>query len=542
MGRVWSATDIRLRRTVALKLGKPGARIPHEGVGGAKLMHPNVITVFDVTKDDAGQEWLVMEYLPSRSLRTLREQRGPLSPGEVAAIGSQVASALAHLHGKGMVHRDISPANVLVTPDGTAKLTDFGIATWDSETQTADPRTGGGTPGFRAPEVSRGNRATEASDIYSLGATLDAAVEGHPAPEAGPHGPLRAALTTLMDHDPRRRPTAGQVERLLSHLATARRAGRAWWVAAGVVVLVIALVLWWVSPLHPTGSAASAGAGGTASGSIMGDPRTADPCALTFADALSGFGPVDGSNDYGGFNRCDALVYLTADQQDLVDVRVEFDTGQQDHSVPVQRQGSIGIQRPPAQTGDCTRILLLPGDFQVIIDAAEQGRETVDLCGMAETITSSALVALNSGQISRRVLPPVSLASKDACALLDDATVRSVAGPGPMTRVPSFAGWRCDWNYTTGPTQVKVIFDRTSADSVDGPFTRVGRYQASVQPQGYSDTDCLVALVYRGYVDQDNVQTDETVLVDLDDKDRAPRQLCAPAQRLAATVADRLAG
>ena len=117
-----------------------------------------------------------------------------------------------------------------------------------------------------------------------------------------------------------------------------------------------------------------------------------------------------------------------------------------------------------------------------------------------------------------------------------------MAGRGSVVRLPSFAGWRCDWDYTNGPTQVKVIFDRTSADSVDGPLTRVGRYQASVQPQGYSDTDCLVALVYRGYVDQTGARTDEVALVDLDDKDRAPRQLCAPARRLATTVANRLAG
>ena len=185
--------------------------------------------------------------------------------------------------------------------------------------------------------------------------------------------------------------------------------------------------------------------------------------------------------------------------------------------------------------------LLLPGDFQVIVDAAEQGDETVDLCGMAETITSSALVALNSGEISRRVLPPASLARTDACTLLDDATVRNVAGPGQVTRIPSFADWRCDWDYTTGPTQVKVIFDRTSADSIGGALARVGRYPARIQPQGYSDTDCQVALIYRSYVDQAGTQTDETALVDLDDKDRRPRQLCAPAQRLATTVANRLA-
>lgn len=548
MGVVWLATDTRLRRTVALKLGKPDARIPDEGVGGAKLMHPKVITVFDMTQDDAGQEWLVMEYLPSRSLKAIREQDGPLPPSDVAAIGAQIASALAHLHAKGMVHRDVTPGNVLVAADGTAKLADFGIATWDSETRTADSKTGGGTRGFQAPEVVRGNRATTASDIYSLGATLLTAVEGNLSAEAAPTAPLRTVLDSLLDQAPERRPTAEQAQRRLSELAPAR-SRRVWWGAAAATVLVIGLVVWLVGPFRPTGAAASAPPGrstpttAAASNSLMGDPRTADPCALTYASALIGLGQVDGSNDYGNFNRCDALVYLTKDQQDLVDVRVEFDTGQQDPTTPIQRNGSIGIQRLPAEPGDCTRILLLPGDYQVVIDANETGNEKVDLCGMAETMTSSALVALNGGQISRRTLPAASLANKDACTLLDDAAVAGVVGRrGPIARLPSFADWRCDWDYTTGPVLVKVIFDRTAAEDLDGPTVRIGRYRAFVQPQGYSDTDCEVSLVYRSYVDQAGQQTDEMVLVDLDDKEKTPQQLCGPARRLATTVAQRLPG
>lgn len=550
MGVVWLATDTRLHRPVALKLGKPGARIPDEGVGGAKLMHPNVITVFDVIEDDAGRELLVMEYLPARSLKAIRDEQGPLAPREVAAIGAQIASALAHLHGRGMVHRDVTPANVLVAADDTAKLTDFGIATWESETRTEDPMTGGGTRGFQAPEVVRGNRATTESDIYSLGATLLTAVEGNLSPEAKPTAPLRTVLAALMDPNPDRRPTAEQAERRLSGLAGSR-SRRAWWIAAAATVVVIALLLWWINPFRPAGTAAPGPTGGatpgssataTNSASLIGDPHTADPCALTYANALIGFGGIEGSNDYGNFNRCDALVYLTKDHKDFVDVRVEFDTGQQDPSTPIQRDGSIGIQRPPAQDGDCTRILLLPRNYQVIIDANETGNETVDLCGMAETITSSALIALNGGQISRRVLPAESLANKDACALLDNATVSRAVGPGPIVPIPSFADWRCDWDYTMGPILVKVIFDRTSAEDLGGPQIRIGRYSAIVQPQGYSDTDCLVSLVYRSYVDQTGVQTDEMVLVDVDNKDKPPQQLCGPAQRLAATVAQRLAG
>lgn len=549
MGVVWLATDTRLHRPVALKLGKPGARIPDEGVGGARLMHPKVITVFDMTQDDTGREWLVMEYLPSRSLKAIREEDGPLAPLDVAAIGAQIASALAHLHAKGMVHRDVTPGNVLVAADGTAKLTDFGIATWDSETRTADSKTGGGTRGFQAPEVVRGNRATTASDIYSLGTTLLTAVEGNLSADAAPTAPLRTVLDSLTDRTPEHRPTAEQAQRRLSGLASAR-SRRVWWIPAAATIVVVALVVWLAGLFRPADVTAAAPPGRStpntsvaASNSPLGDPRTADPCALTYARALIGLGEVDGSNDYGNFNRCDALVYLTKDHEDLVDVRVVLDTGQQDPTTPVQRTGSIGIQRPPAEPGDCTRILLLPGDYQVVIDANETGDEKVDLCGMAETMTSSALVALNGGRISRRVLPAASLASKDACALLDNAAVAGVVGgQGPIVRLPGFADWRCDWDYTTGPILVKVIFDRTSAEDLDGSTVRIGRYRAFVRPQGYSDTDCEVALVYRSYVDQAGVQTDELVLVDLDDREKPPQQLCGPAQRLAATAARRLAG
>jgi hypothetical protein len=542
MGTVWLATDTTLHRVVALKVSSESRR---EGVGGAKLMHPNVIAVFDVTKADDGMDWLVMEYLPSRSLRKIRDDDGPLPPADVARIGAQIAAALAHLHGKNMVHRDVTPANVLVSRDRLAKLTDFGIATWHSETQTEDPKTGGGTPGFQAPEVVRGNRATPSSDVYSLGATLLTALEGYPSADAGPAAPLGTVLTGLMHRDPERRPTAEEAQRLLVGVAGPKTTHRGRWLAVAAVVVAVALVLWWVNPFGSGSGAPDATAGTSAAPpkltALMGDPRTADPCALTYATALSGFGEVTTSDDYGAFNRCDAFVYLTKDHQDMVDVQVELDTGQQDPSAPVQRTGTIGIQRLPAEQGDCTRILLLPGDYQVIIDAQEDGDERVDLCGMAEAITSSALVALNHGQIPRRALPPASLAGQNACTLLDTPTVTTALGKGSVRQEPGLANWECDWSYT-GPILVKVIFDRTTAGTSDGDGThvRLGRYAAVVQPQGYGDTDCLVTLVYRNYVDHTGESTDEDVLVDVDDSQRTPRQLCAPAQRLATTVARRL--
>ena len=549
MGEVWLATDLRLRRTVALKRGKPGVRIAHEGVGGAKLMHPNVITVFDVIKDDTGQEWLVMEYLPSRNLKTLRDEDGPLQPRAVAAIGAQIASALAHLHGKGMVHRDISPANVLVAADGTAKLTDFGIATWQSETYTADPTTGGGTPGFQAPEVRRGNRVTQAADIYSLGATLAAAVEGHPSAEAAPGAPLAALLDSLTDSYPQRRPTAEQAHHQLAHLATPAPR-RVWWLAATAAAVVVILVLYLLlaSPFRRSPNAiATPGPPDLASTtpvarSILGDPRTADPCALTYANALSAYGQVETSTDYGGFNRCDALVTLTVNPQDFVDVIVQFAIHQQDPGVPVQRVGDIGLQRPPADATSCGRTLVLPHDYQVTIDAEEHGQAQVDLCGMADAVTSGALVTLNAGQIPRRTLPAASLARRDACGLLDDATVTAAVGAG-LARQAQFGNWECDWSDADDTRLVQVVFDQNKlgvGETADGTPIRLAGYSGRVLPPDDEDTDCDVDLVYRTYTDTQGDRTADVVEVKVDG-DQPAAQRCALAQHLARTVAQRLA-
>lgn len=135
MGVVWQALDERLDRVVALKqLVVPEgadpvaavARAAREGRIAARLQHPNAVTVHDVVEDD-GKPVLVMEYLPARTLADWMAA-GPLPAEQVMRIGAQVAGALAAAHAAGVVHRDVKPGNVLLTEDGTAKITDFGIA------------------------------------------------------------------------------------------------------------------------------------------------------------------------------------------------------------------------------------------------------------------------------------------------------------------------------------------------------------------------------------------------------------------------------
>ena len=251
MGVVWTAWDRRLRRTVAVKqLSAAGGTDPaetrlartramREGRIAARVVHPRAITVFDVV-DHGGMPWLVMEYLPSRSLAAVLAEEGPLPPAEVARIGAQIADALSAVHEAGIVHGDVKPGNVLLTADGVAKITDFGVsrATWD--TTATGSNTVAGTPGYFAPEVARGQDPTPASDVFSLGATLYAAVENElvcgrldntlavlhamaegrlrPATRAGALGrPLAAVLRT----DPARRPDIVSVRATLDRLGLA---------------------------------------------------------------------------------------------------------------------------------------------------------------------------------------------------------------------------------------------------------------------------------------------------------------------------------
>ncbi|HET7398828.1 MAG TPA: serine/threonine-protein kinase [Intrasporangium sp.] len=196
MGVVWHAWDERLRRPVAVKqlhaqrgMTEAEAKVAsdramREARINARLHHPHAVSVFDVVEHD-GQPCLVMQYLPSRSLHAILAEKGRLPPREAARIGAQVASALAAAHEAGIVHRDVKPGNILVTEDGSARISDFGIshAVWDVTLTSTGLLAG--TPAYLAPEVARGERSSFPSDVFSLGATLYAAVEG--APPFGTH-------------------------------------------------------------------------------------------------------------------------------------------------------------------------------------------------------------------------------------------------------------------------------------------------------------------------------------------------------------------
>ncbi|MEV7039256.1 serine/threonine-protein kinase [Amycolatopsis sp. NPDC051061] len=188
MGTVWRAQDEMLGRTVAIKelllphdhdehrTEEAKNRAMREARIAARLQHSHAITVFAVLEEE-DRPWLVMEYLPSKSFAVLVGEE-PVSVDDAIRIGAQISSALAGAHRAGIVHRDVKPANILVSEDGTAKITDFGISRAIGDVKLTATGEIAGTPAYLAPEVARGEDADFAADVFSLGATLYAAVEG----------------------------------------------------------------------------------------------------------------------------------------------------------------------------------------------------------------------------------------------------------------------------------------------------------------------------------------------------------------------------
>jgi len=247
MGVVWRARDEQLGRAVAVKevVWPPDLtehqkqtacrRATREAQMAARLNHPNVIQIFDIAEED-GHPWIVMELLPYRSLRDLVADEGPLVPAEAAYVGLGILAALRAAQAAGIAHRDVKPANVLVGRDHRVVLTDFGIAQVAGATTLTTAGMVIGSPSYIAPERARGGPSGAPGDLWGLGASLYAAVEGHPpferenalasltavvADELEPAthaGPLWPVISGLLRKNPDDRLTAAETERMLSGL------------------------------------------------------------------------------------------------------------------------------------------------------------------------------------------------------------------------------------------------------------------------------------------------------------------------------------
>ena len=215
MGVVWQARDELLKRDVAVKelVWPPHfteaeqetacRRAVREAQMAGRLAHVNVVRIYDILEED-GHPWIIMELLPYQSLRDLVRADGPLAPAEAARIGLGVLAALGAAHAEGVLHRDVKPANILVGPDGRIVLTDFGIArAVDSPTLTAAGALVG-SPSYIAPERARGGLSSPAGDLWGLGASLYAAVEGHPPFERD--APLATLTAVVLDEPEAGRP------------------------------------------------------------------------------------------------------------------------------------------------------------------------------------------------------------------------------------------------------------------------------------------------------------------------------------------------
>jgi serine/threonine protein kinase len=249
MGRVWRAHDRLLNRKVALKevlLPDPVdedeatayQQTLREARTVAQLNHPNIVTIYDVAEED-GRLWIVMELVPSGSLEERLAAHGPMTALRTARIGQQLLSALAAVHAAGVLHRDVKPNNVLIAPgeglDDRAVLTDFGIARSEGDSRITQANMVMGSAGYTAPERLNGYDATSASDLWSLGATLYAAVTGHgpyqrdsksstlaanahEAPPPAPAGRLAPLIEALLRREPHTRPSAAVAARILAEI------------------------------------------------------------------------------------------------------------------------------------------------------------------------------------------------------------------------------------------------------------------------------------------------------------------------------------
>jgi serine/threonine protein kinase len=352
-GEVWRARDEKLDRDVAIKLLGAGAddafraRFADEARRAAAVVHPNVVVVFDEGRDGA-DAFMVMELVQGKTLREIVAERGPLPAHEVSRLIRQVAAALDAAHAAGVIHCDVKPANVIVDREGTAKLTDFGIA---RAARDRDEQELLGTARYIAPERVEGGEVTARTDVYGLGLVAYELLTGRPAFDGatseelvrerlvGPPPSLRHARVGIDDRldaivgralatEPdRRQASAGAFARAFSDVAdrdtdpTSSLAGvvggaRAPHVrlprfdssVAILAVLAILFALFLFFSSFPRGAAAPAGGGATPAATAAA-PGTPNVVGKKLADAVStlqaaGFGVIEWAPGQGQGGQC----------------------------------------------------------------------------------------------------------------------------------------------------------------------------------------------------------------------------------------------
>lgn len=577
MGAVWLASDDALDRDVALKCPQLGdkqsvKRLHTEARNAARLRHRNIVAVFDVFDEDSTC-WLVMEYIDGVSLAHAARESGTLDLQSVATIGGQIAEALAHAHTLGITHGDVTPENIILAVDGTAKLADFGISydMWGDVTRTDNATIRGKLP-YLAPEVARGLPAGMASDVFSLGASLFTAVEGHSPLGEVDHpaawvtrsadgtietprkaGPLTTVLTCMTSVSPKSRPSAAEVSEMCKQISSptaavprsdkrrsalstaARRRGRfVMFVAAAVVVGTVAAGGYaFFHRMHPRSVDQTM---------VVGDPHTADPCALLTAATLTRFGDTILVADAGNFDRCDLSV--RADGGEVGDVKLALLTAAPDlvTSVRTTRIGNVTVLSEQANGARCERTLVLTDGHRINITGRQDIPTGPDPCALADAVTSYSVDVLNRGPIPRRPvpLPAESLASADTCELLDGPALRSVPGVDALHPVAGFGQWSCRWNSTIDGA-ARLMYDRhPPLTATDGQPITLRDRQAFVAPASDSPSDCTIRTEYRPYTNITGQPRVELIVVQVYGT-QPMAERCATAKTLSIAALDALA-
>jgi hypothetical protein len=259
----------------------------------ARLNHPNVVRVFDVLFT-AGRPWIVMEYVPGRSLYGVVQEDGPVSTDVAARVGLAVLDGLVAVHQAGVLHRDVKPHNVLLADDGRILLADFGVAMFHGD--LADDVILG-SPGYVAPERVREGASTVQTDLWSLGATLYWMLEGKPPAGRLGSGRLAKVVNGLLHHDPAQRLSAEAARSMLAKVAKVDKLSRlplrktAVVTSAAALVATAGTVAW--AEWSPTGAAEGATRPTALSCASAADPQPGTGKAASAGTPITGT-PIDG--------------------------------------------------------------------------------------------------------------------------------------------------------------------------------------------------------------------------------------------------------